>query len=78
MSAAPPNPPASPSQRGDGGGAGVRLTLRRATFVSSDSTLLLVRRWSTAMPIVGAVLTATPACFSSSSVKPRPARTLLL
>ncbi len=42
------------------------------------STERLLRRWSTQMPIVLAYLAGMPASLSSSSVKPRPARILVL
>jgi hypothetical protein len=44
-------------------------------MLSSDRFL---RRWSTQMPTVWACLGGMPAALSSSSVKPRPARTFVL
>merc|ERR1719296_232077 len=49
---------------------------RRATLAARDSALLLVRRWSTAIPTVLAYLAVKPAAFSSSRVNPFPRRTL--
>merc|ERR1719464_93455 len=51
-------------------------SLRRAVFSARDSPLLLVRRWSTAIPTVLAYRAVNPALFNSSRVKPFPRRTL--
>jgi len=53
-------------------------SLSRSTFDCKDSSLLFVRLWSTAMPIVCARFLLMPATFSSSSVKPRPSFNLEL
>merc|ERR1719282_611911 len=45
---------------------------RRFVFNSKDSSDLLTRRWSTAIPIVRAYLALNPAALISSKVKPFP------
>lgn len=51
---------------------------RRACRQGGALTDLLVRRWSTAMPMVSAIFLEMPASLSSSTLKPRPRRTLEL
>ena len=52
--------------------------LRRFVLSARLSSERLRRRWSTAMPMVGAIFLEMPADFSSSRVKPRPMRVLKL
>merc|ERR1712194_410935 len=52
--------------------------LRRFTFACKLSAQRFRRRWSTAMPIVGAFLIGILASRSSSRVKPLPNRSFML
>merc|ERR1719245_2052847 len=48
------------------------------TLRCNDSKDLFLRRWSTVIPVVRAILAVRPAPFNSSRVNPRPARSLML